>query len=604
MHADQRADCAPPESPVAAPCRVADLEVFRGGDGLSLVYARDSGAAGFYRGEIVSLLASCREFRTVDEHVRAYTAGNPGAMPEFSLRRELVRLCRAGFLVSEPSRPPAGATPPCLPPISSVGIPTCDRAAVLRRAIGGYAQNCARHGRAVDFVVADDSPGLGTRKDCQAMLKELAGALGIGISYAGLEEKSAFVSRLASAGNIPEDVLRFGCLPDRSSGVTVGANRNALLLHTVGERIISADDDTVCKVAVPPEHLDGLDLAAGGNTLQLWFFRHRAEALAAVEYVEEDLLGRHGRYLGEAPAPMLAAAGAAAFRLTDPALLRRVHAGPGRIRVTANGIVGDCGWDNPDFHLFQEGPTFARLVRSAADFDVARGTREMIQAVPRATITGLAEPKFAMCIGLDNTRILPPFPPVGRAEEVAFGAVLTACFGDAYAAHLPLLVQHDPLDGKRFSAAGLFSIGLGSWLPACVSRFDPGLPVSPAARLRSLGQFLADLGRLPGREFDEFARLAMWGSMDALIRGLEDRLAGAQPAPAYWSRDVRQFMARARRSALAPAEELYASIGGRAALQRLLDQFGNLLMWWPAIVDAARRLRGDGDRLARPVAVL
>jgi hypothetical protein len=591
-----------PESSGPGLHRVADLEIFPAGDGLSLAYARDSGAAAFYRADVLGLLASCREFRTIDQHVREYQAVTGSGLEVSALRRELVRLSRAGFLVSPDGLcPGAGGGPALLSPLSTIVIPTRDRVPLLRRAISGYAENCARHGRRADFVVADDSAGLGTRRDCLAMLGQLSRHLDIDIFYAGTKEKSAFISRLASAGGIPGEVVRFACLPGRGSGVTVGANRNALLLDTAGERILSVDDDTVCKVAVPPGRAEGIDLHSGGNPLELWFFQDREEALTAVRYAEEDVLGRHGHYLGAAPAPALAAAGPESFRHCDPALLRRVRAADSRIRVTANGVTGDCGWDNPDFHLFQDGATFARLVSSPDGFRVARVTREMVQAVTRTTITAGGDPKFAMCMGLDNTDLLPPFLPAGRAEEVAFGAILTACFSHVYAAHLPMLVQHDPAARKRFPAEGMFTISPGSWLQSCIAQFDAGLAASPATRLPRLGHFLTDLGQLPDRAFDEFARLIAWTSMGGLIGSLEDRLAGPEPVPAYWAREARQFIARARRNALAPAEEWYASVGGREALKQLLQQFGQVLIWWPAIAGAARELRAAGDRLALPL---
>jgi hypothetical protein len=584
---------------------MADLEVFPAGDGLSLVYSRDSAAAGFYRADTVALLLSCREFRTLDEHLHADTRSGASRAEGSVLRRELLRLSRAGFLVSAdrvPLRKDAGPQPT---PISTIVIPTRDRPQLLRRAIDGYARNCARHARQVGFVVSDDSATLDTRRDSRAMLAELARDLSVDICYAGPEEKAAFAARLARSGNIPEEVIRFGCLPDPRFGTTVGANRNALLLHTVGERIFSADDDTICRVAVPPGHADGHALDEGNNPLQVWFFRDRQKAFEAVRYIEEDFLDHHDRYLGQELGPMLAAADAAAFEMAEPGLLRHLLAGTGRIRMTANGVVGDCGWDNPDCYLFQDGATFDRLTGSPAEFDTARATREMIQAVTRTTITTWPDPKFAMCIGLDNADLLPPFPPVGRGEEVAFGAVLGTCFGDAYGAHLPLVLQHDPAGGKqfaaRFAASGVFSISLGSWLPACFGRFDPGFARSPAERLRGLGSYLTDLGRLPGPAFDEFARLAMWASMSMLISNLEGRLASQDPVPACWARDARQFIARARHSALVPAEQLYAVTGGREALQRLLTQFGQLMIWWPVIVEAAGELRAAGHRLAQPV---
>jgi hypothetical protein len=41
--------------------------------------------------------------------------------------------------------------------------------------------------------------------------------------------------------------------------------------------------------------------------------------------------------------------------------------------------------------------------------------------------------------------------------------------------------------------------------------------------------------------------------------------------------------------------------GGREVLQQRLDQFGQLLIWWPAIVQTARELRAAGDELALPL---
>jgi hypothetical protein len=586
------------QPPVAAEqYRVADLEILRAGADLALVYARDSGAAGYYRADVVDLLTSCRQFRTLQEHGQAYAGDQPATAR--GLQRELQRLARAGFLVNRDAGWPADSTRD-LPPISTIGFPTCDRVAVLRRAITSYADNCRQAGRPAEVVVVDDSTTPSRQDDCRRMLAELQPSLEPEISYGGLAQKEAFTRAVATAGNIPEEVVRFGCLGEPAAGLPIGANRNALLLHTVGERIFSADDDTVCRLAVPPGHSEGLDLDSGGNPLQLWFFASRDEAFDAVRDVEQDLLGLHERYLGQPPAPLLAA-GVASFELADPALLRRLRSAPGTVRVTTNGTVGDCGWDNPDFVLFQDGASWARLVSDEVGYRLARTTRNMVQATTRTAITGRPDPKFAICLGLDNTELLPPFPPAGRAEEVGFGAVLASCFPGAYAAHLPWLVRHDPVGARQWAAAGQFSISLGSWLPSCLSRFDPGLNPAPDERLRRLGAYLSDLAALPAAAFDEFVRLGVWDSMSGLISTLEDRLAGPEPVPGYWARDAQRFIVQTRRNAMSPVEEFYSALGGRATLQRLLERYGQLLIWWPAIVATARQLRASGQRLARPV---
>ena len=48
-----------------------------------------------------------------------------------------------------------------------------------------------------------------------------------------------------------------------------------------------------------------------------------------------------------------------------------------------------------------------------------------------------------------------------------------------------------------------------------------------------------------------------------------------------------------------PAEQFLC--GGLEIIQRSLVQFAQILKWWPAMVETARRLRADGYRLAQPI---
>jgi len=583
--------------------RAADLELFPAGPDLALVYSRDTGAAAFYRPDVVELLTSLRDFRTLDEHLRQYLADRPGS-PAGPAHRDLLQLSRAGFLIrrDEPLAGPDLAVPA---PIGTVGFPTRDRVELLRRAVTSYAENCLRHGRQAEFAVLDDSPEPSTVHRCRTMLAELGAELGIRISHAGRAERAAFAAELAEAGRIPTEVVRFACLGEAqpgqpATGATVGANRNSLLLHAVGDRLFSADDDTHCRIAAPPEQDQRIRLTEDADPLETWFYAGRDEAFAAVRPVERDLLGEHEQFLGRPATAVLAAGGG--LRCPDelsPSLLRRLRGRPGRILLTGNGTVGDCGWDNPHFALFAQGASYARLTGSAEQYRRLRASRELAQAVRQPTITEHPQLRLAMCIGLDNTQLLAPFPPIGRAEEVGFGAILARCHRDGYGAQLPWLVRHDPAGDRRFADRPPFEIDFGGWLPACLGQYDPGTVADPAGRLAGLGSYLGALGRWPAEQFDEFARFTMWESMSALIAGLTERLDGA--VPDYWAADARRFLAAARRQALAPVTELYAGLGGRQALQQALVRFGEVLCWWPDIVGTAAELRAAGRRLAIPV---
>jgi hypothetical protein len=71
--------------------------------------------------------------------------------------------------------------------------------------------------------------------------------------------------------------------------------------------------------------------------------------------------------------------------------------------------------------------------------------------------------------------------------------------------------------------------------------------------------------------------------------------------PAFWVQDVKSYISQLRQSALTPVDHLYSLNGGRETTQHLLVQFGEVLKWWPTIIETAGRLRMEGYRLAQPV---
>lgn len=594
-------------APTATRFRVAELALFPAGHGTVLVHTRDGGRTRLLPTGTVDLLLHCQQFRTIDEHVRRYCRGRQvtRATPH-TMQSELDSLSRDGFLVAHPSAVGMLATPGAADGVLSIrciAVPTCDRVDLLSRNLAGLVESCRRFERSVEVVVADDTADPDGRAACRAILRSLSDESGVCIAYAGAEEKRAFADMITDAGDVPSEIVHFACTGDTSLGLTtVGANRNAVLLHTVGEMIFSVDDDVACRIAAAPDRQDGIAFSSQGSPLEASFFPDRESALRSVDFVQRDVLALHEQWLGRDPWAVAGANHSPEIHLdeADPTLLRRLRAGQGRVAVTLNGTVGDCAWDNADFYLFQRDETVARLTRSENSYHTGRSTRELVQAARRTTFTDNPDPMFATCIGLDNRRLLPPFTPVGRAEDVAFGVLLARCCGPVYAVHLPWVLVHAPAGARSFPDERMFSVSFNSWIPSCISRLDPGLGHVPAERLRKVGADLQEIGRLPGTAFDEFVRQHMWENMSTVVTGLEERIQAGAPPPAYWLRGARAFIERARNSALVPVEELYQLPGGRRTMQHLLVRYGQTLAYWPGIVDAARRLRSSGIRLAQP----
>ncbi|HEY7416806.1 MAG TPA: hypothetical protein VH593_16590, partial [Ktedonobacteraceae bacterium] len=388
--------------------RMADLEFFPAGDNLVLACTRSGHKTCFLRAEIVDLLTNCREFKPLDEHIQAYCqGGQANAVMISTLRRELQRLAQNGYLLSQSdilADLHRSVERDLSPGITCIGFPTSERVETLQRGLSSYLEHCQHFGRTCDFVVMDNSTRPTVREAYRQMLRDLRSRYGVSIAYAGLEEKMAFIEKLSEMGDLPFESVSFACIGDEQYGTTrVGANRNAMLLHTVGECIFSVDDDTLCQITAAPNRQEHrLSFRSRGDPVEVWFFADQQSMLRSVQFVEQDLLTLHEQWLGKDPCSSVTASEQEyeiEFDQAEPRFLQRLQTGLGTCIVTMNGVVGDCRWDNPHYSLFLQGDSFDRLTLSEQEYHSARATREMLQAVKQTTVTERAGPLFATCIG-------------------------------------------------------------------------------------------------------------------------------------------------------------------------------------------------------------
>lgn len=566
--------------------RTGDITSVPAGAGMELAYCRDSQATELMPRSATHRLRRITRFAPLADHARILAGGRPNAVSAILV--ELERLVSAGFLVAEPSTPdhdgadtgPRGCGASHPSGIGCLAFPTRDRVATFEATVASYLANAERDGRAVPVLVSDDSPDPTTRDSYRDMLSRLSQRFRSPIEYLGLAERESLALAVAKLAELPVEVVRFACLGDRSAGLTtVGANRNSILLHTIDELVVMADDDVMCRIAAAPCHRDPAVVSSAGGQLDQREFPDRDAALASWPAAEASLLGMHERWLGRPPLACLG--GDADFDRASPATVRRLTSRCGRIAVTMTGIVGDCAWDNAD-HLLAEGHPLPR-------------SREWSQVAPRPTLTDRPDPLFGWCIGLDNRHLLPPFTPLGRAEEVAFGQLLARCFADHYLTYLPWALLHAPPEQRAFSTEPPFAVGFNAWLPSILGIFDPGYARDPITRLAIIGAAVIELARLPGDDFRDFIRMHLLRSLELLVTRLEE---GAADAP---GEEIQSTISRLVAAGSGPLERLYPMPGSPQAVQRLLVRFGTMLTAWPAMVAAATTLRRSDQTFARPI---
>ncbi|MBW4493513.1 MAG: hypothetical protein KME26_10610 [Oscillatoria princeps RMCB-10] len=624
--------------------RTGDIEQVPIRQNSVLVYSRTSRCSQILSADVAELLSECRQFKTLDDHAQDICqARNLQEDSTEAIKSQLTRLVEAGFLISqqqlfekgtsrgglantlrfeanisgEPA--PKDALPATGCSIASVGILTCNRLEGLKRSLTSYIENSKQYGRTNDFVVMDDSASPQTRESYRRLLREVAAEYGVEIFYAGLEEKTDFAKALIEKGGLPAEVVNFALFDVEKSGTSAGANRNALTLHTAGDAIFSADDDTVCRLVASPELREGLEFAPGYEASDIWIFPDRQTALQSVSFTEDDNLALHELMLGKTAGAIAATfghTGTPDCNRADTSLVRRLQAGGGSVLVTFSGLIGDCGWgapfgywNAPLGYLLLTGQSRERLVQSESDYRLACTSRDILRVVSTPTIS---DETFGMTtfVGLDNRILLPPFLPVRRGQDLIFATTLGQCFPDACFGHLPWALLHEPVEARKFWPGEIFRTASGfdtaKLIVECVKScsFGPG-QTGGKQRLRSLGTHLTELGSLPLADFEEFVRLQVWRTSRSFISLAEEQLQQCQESPAFWANDVKKYLdilcqSLTRDDYFVPLDLLAgrSTSEARELAQRLVLKFGQLLYWWPDMVEVAKKLRSQGQRVA------
>ena len=563
----------------------------------------------------MQLLNICQDFRSLEFH--AQEACRKIGMREDKLSsviQQLEALARQHLLISNREvvevcrNLPESCAPP---PVSVLAVITRDRLPVLKRCLPTYIENAKEHGRDVEFVVVDNSDLANNRANMYELLRGLYSRFAVRITYSGRVEKSHFIELLCRKGGFPRELLDFTLKGLDTTLVSPGANRNTLLLHTLGSMFVSVDDDTSCSLGRIPElRHSTMSFNSEEDPTEFWFFRDRDSAAAAVNKVSVDFLGIHEGLLGKPILGCVQNFPDLDLSQVNDNLVEWLTSGGGTILTTQTGLYGDSGMSSPSWLLTIDGPSRERLTHSGLDYEMARRTRQVIRGVRCPT---LADSDFFMTYsaGFDNRQILPPFIPVLRNQDGAFGFVMRKCFDHTCVGQLPYLIWHDPPEPRAYSEEAIWRDGsylhFTHLLLACLISLPPWNFSDSRRRMRAIGSHLTELGSLPPTRFENHLRMILLEQIVRRIQHLERQLEEFHRSPAYWADDVRRAIkhtsARLTSSDFIVPMDLLAGGGpvqAMATAQQLVLRFGQLFSIWPDLVEATRDLYRSGNSIAVP----
>ncbi len=488
--------------------------------------------------------------------------------------------------------------------ITTLGVPTRGRPRALERCLRSYAENARAAGRNLRFVVADDSGDARAVDATRHVLSRISASYNVQTAVISDDSIGRYVDALCEDGSCDRSVADFALRNPEGFDITIGAARNRLLLATLDELSIQADDDTICRPAVMADHArhGGLTFFEKRDAAEFWFFNDQPALLAGVSRVTADYLGEYETLLGKGFDQLP--------QRTDDAT-----SSPYRVAAATAGFYGDMGSNEPLSRIFAKGDTFERLVSDRDHYKSLLVTRHIVRSFPGAHVSP-GGPFYAGNLGLDNRGPLPPFAPVQRSEDAVFGGLLRRCYPDAIAGYLPIMFHHDPIDARAaFDEAQAwkapFLEGSGHLVSLLITTFVGIEPwMNWQQRLGALGRYLEDIGRLPTSVFHAVLHTNRAHYYQCILGEIHSRRTISASAPAWWKTHLdRMEQWVAKRQAASEVHEppdlaRPDSIGfGTQRLQCFLRRFGALLQGWPNLVVRARALAALGiSPLERPLA--
>jgi hypothetical protein len=625
----------------------SDILRFSIGSHLEVVYSKLNQSCQIIPTSLSHLISHCFTFKDLDQHARTFylsTHSNPiyDKLQKYSditqntfvlrflnrllheietkycdrgkeqivvIKNYLKEFVEQGFLISNRSViSNSTITQSMTSKVSSIGVVTRDRLPALKRCLVSYIENTKEYDKKTDFIVMDDSELIGNRNNTRDMLQSLKNIYNVDIYYAGLEEKTSFARSLVEVGKLPSEVVKFCLFDINSCKQSFGANRNSLLLHTLGSIFIGVDDDTICKLATSPTYKNNLTLFSGFDPTHFWFFPDRNH-VSQYNYDNKDLVTTHEQLLGKSLSDLLNSYPIDIELKNATSRFFKSSKDDGKILVTYNGIIGDSGLFSPDINLRLNGNSRIRLLSSKETYSLACHSREVLRVVNSLTVSDDWW-VTATIAGFDNSNLLPPFMPIQRNEDGVFGEVLRRCFTYGYFGHLPWAVLHAPIKSRFYTDNDLFKKATGirfcdvvfSLMSLCEFGY---IGSEPSERLRQLGKHLINVGSMDLPEFEECVRLGLWKYHSALINALETNLKKNQNKPIFWAKDVEYYIKTLQKSMLkedyvVPQDlvERKNQDLARTLSKYLISQFGQLLFWWPDIVEVTKLLIFQGKRVA------
>ena len=560
------------------------------------------GAGMLLQQEVAHALGFCRNFRTLDGHLKQIMSVMPPLREHAEDTRQTLSSLRDNGLLESSEvawqRLTQGATPTVDTPCG-VCILTCDRPAALSRLL---TQLCAQSlPAAIDRIwVIDDSRQAESIKENAAIAETVSGRSNIAVVHFDLALREKLIQHLKTEA--PDTGQSVDWLLSRAGWqgqATYGQARNFALLLNVGQRLLMLDDDILPEAIAPPLSATSLQFATGNHRdAMVWDSKDSMakQALPMDAPPASLMLGN----LGAPLAKVLSRDGVSHASLSgvDGNQIASYHANS-RILISQAGSWGDPGTGDTGAWLsFTPDSTVKRVLEHFDDLEGVLGARAGWVGYRGPSLTPYGV--MSAHTGIDHSTLLPPYFPAGRGEDILFGVMTQRLHPDSLVLNEGWAIKHHPID-ERLDRVPLTPLTASLGLPTLVDWLgrEPAdqWGLTPARRLAGIAEQMQRLAEMNATERESLIRQELASKRASLLQRIMDHMGRFStlehlPGLPQWqsfieaSRD--QLLAEIQNPAHTPLEEWANQHGGTDAVVAGGAAFAQALHDWPEICAAAR----------------
>jgi len=557
--------------------------------------------------EVYASLLSCKQFRTLDQHVATIIDRNPGMQgQQTDIRNVLKSMLDSGIMVSARNISEAlkrKVQSPIEESNSSapvVAIITWERPQALERLLTSIASNC-RLAKVHRLYVIDDSRKADNIRQNQALVEQFAADFETPLQYFGQDEQLSLLKNLAERLPEHEQSIRF--LADQSrwrDHWTSGLARNLALLLSCGHRLVMMDDDSLCDVFSPRQPKP--DISFSDDPREADFFASEQDWAAQHQPLNPDPVDRHMQCLGLTFSKAMEVLGQNNLKPTGLSnatalLIGELHP-ESPVLMTECGSVGCPGTARNTWLPDMAPASLKRMLASEPRVNNALNSRLVWSGRQHPHFA--PRPNMSAITGFDNRQMLPPYLPIIRGEDRLFGNMLDFVFPSAVTLDYPWAVPHLPIPKREWRKEDLdFTPGDSFplfFLEQVIEQKSACLASSPAERLKALSGWFDGMASASHESLAAMYRDTRLQTTSEQLQHLNQLLVSGQAAPEAWkdylTNGIAQLniaMDRASREDF-PVRGLPANKEGAELIafwQETWGGFASALEAWPEIRKAA-----------------